>query len=108
MILRMMSALRGTSMPREFSTARTLASACTVVHDAADAFAESPRITWVAALQDHFQAAPHGARTHRVANLIVIVEHRLHPEVAFNSRNRIDYDSLCHGSLHLPVGVVRI
>ena len=37
--------------------------------DAADALAEGPGVARIAPLQDHFDAAPHGARRHGVADM---------------------------------------
>ncbi len=64
---------------------------------AADALREGPGVARVAALQDDFDAAYHGAGTggtgdHRA------VEFRLDPQMAFDPRDRIDHDGLCaHG-----------
>ncbi len=65
---------------------------------AADAFDEGPGVPRVAALQDHFEAAPHGAGRHRVADDVVLVYVDLATHVAFDAGNRVDDDA--------PAGVV--
>ena len=102
-MLRMMSALRGTCIPRAVLHG---AHAGQRVHrgaHAADAFAECPGIARVAALQNNLQAAEHGARTHGVVDVIAFVEHRFHAEVPFNSGDGVYYHSLCHGYFTSPV-----
>ena len=69
--------------------------------DAADTFHKRPGVTRIAALQNHFQTAPHRARALGVDNDVVFIEHCLHAQVAFNARQRINNDAagvlrLCH------------
>src|SRR5208282_6569066 len=64
--------------------------------DAADAFAEGPGVTWVAALEDNLEAAPHGAGRHGVADVAGVIEHGLDAEMAFDARYRINNDASCH------------
>ena len=74
---------------------------------AADAFAECPGIARIAALQDHLEAAPHGAGRDGVADDAVVVQHGLNPQVAFNSSDGIDYYAFRHGSV-TPSGLLRL
>ncbi len=60
--------------------------------DAADALDERPRIARVAALENHFESAPHGAGGHRVADHVVRVDVHFDPHVAFDARHGIDDD----------------
>ena len=60
----------------------------------ANPLGEGPRIARVAAFQNHFQAAPHRAAGHRIADDIVLVEVDLATHVAFNARDWIDNDAL--------------
>jgi hypothetical protein len=60
---------------------------------AADALDEGPGVARVAALQDDFEAAPHRAGGHRVADDVVAVEVHLAAHVALDARDRVDDDA---------------
>src|SRR5208337_1372661 len=64
--------------------------------NAADAFAESPGVARVAALEDDLQAAPHGAGRHGVADVAGVIEHGLDAEMPFNASNGINNDACSH------------
>jgi len=64
--------------------------------DAADAFAESPGVAGIAALEDDLQAAPHGAGRHGIADVAGVIEHGLDAEMAFDTRYGINNDASCH------------
>src|SRR5208282_4164488 len=96
MRLRMYWALSGISSFRASSTERTLAMACTVVHSA-EALGEKPGIARVAAAENVLDTAPHGARRPCVADRIV-VHFDINAKVAFNSRDRVNRDSVCHNT----------
>ena len=61
---------------------------------AADTLGEGPRIARIAAFQDHFQAAPHGAGGHRVADHVVAVQIHFDAQVSFDTAHRIDHHAL--------------
>ena len=61
--------------------------------DAADAFNERPGVARIAALQNHFKAAPHRARAHRVDDLAVVAEHGLHAQMTLNAGDRVNNNS---------------
>src|ERR1039458_4143910 len=65
---------------------------------AADAFAERPRIAWVAVAQDHLDPAPHGARGDGVTDVVTIVQDSFNAEMSFNAGDGIDNDSSAHES----------
>ncbi len=67
--------------------------------DAADALRKGPCVARIAALQNDFDAAHHGAGTRRLRDHRA-VELRLDPQVPFDARDGIDDDGLCtHGRL---------
>src|SRR5215472_7300704 len=66
-----------------------------------DAFAESPCVAGIAALQNDLDPTPHGAGGNGVADDIAVVENRLDAQMAFNASNWIDYYTFGHGSLLL-------
>src|SRR5271157_142550 len=67
---------------------------------AAEALGEQPGIAWVAAAENLFDAAPHGARSPCIADRIV-VDFDIDAKVAFNSGYGVNCDSLCHECLLL-------
>ncbi|MPN53719.1 hypothetical protein SDC9_201385 [bioreactor metagenome] len=60
----------------------------------ADAFGEGPGVARIAALEDDFQTAPHGAGGHGVADDVLVVEVHFHPQVALDAADRVDDDAL--------------
>jgi hypothetical protein len=60
---------------------------------AADALDEGPGVARVAALEDDFQAAPHGAGGYRVADHVVGVEVDLDAHVPLDAGHRVDDDA---------------
>ena len=64
---------------------------------AAEALGEQPGVARIAAAQNVFDAAPHGAGSPGIADRIVVHFH-VDAEVAFNSGNGIDRDSFCHSA----------
>ena len=92
-MLRMISALGGTWMPRAFSTHRTEASAWTVVHTPQMRSQKAQASRGSRPCRMTSSAAPHGARRHGVLNLALPVEHGFDAEVAFNAGNGIDNHS---------------
>ena len=60
--------------------------------DATDALGEGPGITWVAALEDDLQPAPHGTGGHGVADDVVLVQVHLAAHVTFDTSHRVDHD----------------
>lgn len=69
-------------MPNASSTARTLVSAWQPVHTPQMRSTASTGIARIAAFQNHFQPAPHGAGGHRVADDVVAVKVDLAAHVA--------------------------
>src|ERR1039457_3907015 len=106
MMLRMMSAFWGTRMPSAFSTARTEASACTVVQTpqmrSQNAQASrGSRPSRITSMPRHMVPEDHG-----IVNHAAVVEHGFDAQVAFDAGDRIDYDSSGHGSLLLAARLV--
>ena len=93
--LRTSSAFGGTAMPRASSTVRTEASACTVVQTPQARSAEGPGVARVAALEDHLEAADHGAGAVGVDDLAVL-DLDLDAEVPFDAGDRVDDDAVGH------------
>ena len=63
----------------------------------ADTLRKGPGIAWIAALQNDFDAAHHGAGARRLGDGRA-VELRLDPQMPFDARDGIDDDGLCgHG-----------
>jgi hypothetical protein len=60
---------------------------------AADALHESPGVTRVATAQDDLETAPHGARGHRVADDVVLVDVHLDAQVTLDAGDRVDDDA---------------
>gem|GEM_PF-7086711 len=65
---------------------------------ATDALAERPGVPGVAPLEDQLQAAPHGARGKRIADLAVLPEDGLDAQVPLDTGHGIHNDAVaCHG-----------
>ena len=58
-----------------------------------DAFDECPRVTWVSAFQNHFQAAPHRARALGVRDDVLFINRCLNAQMAFNASDRVNNDT---------------
>jgi hypothetical protein len=67
---------------------------------AAEALGEEPGIAWIAAFENVLDTAPHGARSPCVADRIV-VDFDIDAKVAFNSRDGVNRDSVCHDTCSL-------
>ena len=61
--------------------------------DAADTFREGPGVAGIAALQNHFNAAPHPAGGPSVGNLAVAAQNGLHAHMTLNSGQRVNDDT---------------
>ena len=97
MRLRMYWALSGTSsFERVFDRAHAGHGVHRGAHSA-ETLGEEPGIARVAAFENVLDTAPHGARSPCIANRIV-VDFDIDAKVAFNSRNRINRDSVCHNT----------
>ena len=105
MMLRISSAVGGTVMPSASSTARTLVSACTVVQTPQTRSVMAQASRGIAADEDLFQAAHHGACAECVGDDAVF-HHCLNAQVAFNTSDRID-DYACHRLFTTPSGLQR-
>ena len=67
---------------------------------AADALGESPGVARVAAAQDDFDAAHHGAGTGSTGNAAIGIGFRLDAQMPFDTGNRVD-DNPVGGCVHL-------
>ena len=69
--------------------------------DAADPLGDEPGIPGVPPLQDDLEAAEQGPGAPGVLDLAVLHLH-LDAQVPLDAGNRVDHDSLCHGSPSRP------
>ena len=62
--------------------------------DATDTLGECPGIARVATLEDHLQAAPHGAGRHRIADNVGLVDVDLDTQVALDAGDGVHHHTL--------------
>ena len=70
---------------------------------AADALRERPCVARVAAAQNDFDAAHHGAGTGSARDAVVRIGFRLDAQMAFDAGDRVDDDALCCGHIRFLI-----